>query len=154
MVKITKQAKDSKWKAIFFMNSFALCTTIQGVMFKYVAKQGVSVIEFSFFRNAWIAVVALIQACYKKLNPYKGFPKSLVKDLMVRSIVGQITFALLNISLTLLPISTALIIIQTNPFWISILACLMLRERIRLIEIVGIFVCFGGVTMVALSKAD
>ena len=40
-----------------------------------------------------------------------------------------------------------------NPFWISILACVLLKERIRLIEIIGIFICFGGVIMIATSKA-
>jgi len=41
-----------------------------------------------------------------------------------------------------------------NPFWIAILACLLLRERIRLIEIIGIIVCFGGVILIATSKAN
>ena len=67
---------------------------------------------------------------------------------------GQITFAILNYSFTLLPMGTATILIQTNPFWISILACVLLREKIRLIDILGIFVCFGGVTMIAMSKAQ
>lgn len=147
------EVKDSKWKAIFFMNLFALSATVQGAMFKYVAKEGVSVIEFSLFRNIWIGGFALIQMCYKKMNPFKDFPRSLVKDLIIRSMAGQTTFVLLNYSVTLLPMSTALILMQTNPFWISILACLLLKEQIRMIEILGIFACFGGVVMIAMSKA-
>lgn len=136
------------------MNLFALTATIQGGLFKHIAKQGVSVIEFCFFRNVFIGGLASFQSCYKKQNPFKGFPKHLVKDLIIRSLAGQITFALLNYSFTLLPISTGVIIIQTNPFWISILACFLLKERIRLIEIVGIMICFGGVIMIGLSKAQ
>lgn len=146
--------KDSKWKAIFFMNLFAISATIQAALFKYVAKDGVSVIEFSFFRNVFIGGIASFQVCYKKTNPFVGFPKALIKDLLIRSWAGQTTFALLNLSVTMLPMGTAMIIFQMNPFWIAILACILLRERIRLIEIVGIIVCFGGVIMIATSKAN
>ena len=43
---------------------------------------------------------------------------------------------------------------QTNPFWISILAWAINKEKIRWIEIVGIFVCFGCVLMVGYSKSQ
>ncbi len=101
--------KDSKWKAIFFMNLFAISATTQAALFKYVAKDGVSAIEFSFFRNVVIGGVALYQMCYKKTNPFKGFPRSLIKDLLIRSWAGQTTFALLNLSVTMLPMGTAMI---------------------------------------------
>mmetsp|Transcript_31339 Transcript_31339/g.38829 ORF Transcript_31339/g.38829 Transcript_31339/m.38829 type:complete len:140 (+) Transcript_31339:361-780(+) len=136
------------------MNLFALSATVQGVIFKAIAKDGVSIIEFSFLRNVWIGGLAAMQMCCQKTNPFKGFPKHLIKDLVIRSLSGQITFALMNVAVTLLPMSTAMILFQMNPFWIATLACLMLGEKIRLIEVVGIFVCFGGVVMIALSKAN
>ena len=40
-----------------------------------------------------------------------------------------------------------------SPFWTAILARFVLRERIQLVEVLGIFVCFGGVTMIAISKS-
>ena len=79
---------DSKCKAIFFMNLFALSATIQAALFKHVAKEGVSVIEFTFMRNVWIGGIAAIQMCYKRVNPFKGFPKALIKDLIIRSFAG------------------------------------------------------------------
>ena len=39
-----------------------------------------------------------------------------------------------------------------NPFFISILACLILKEKIRAIEIIGIVVCFIGVIMIGFGK--
>ena len=60
----------------------------------------------------------------------------------------------MNVAMTLLPMSTAMILFQMNPFWIAILACIMLGERIRLVEILGIVVCFCGVVIIALSKAE
>lgn len=67
---------------------FALSATIQAVLFKYVAKEGVSIIEFCFVRNVWIGGFAAIQACYKHLNPFKGFPMELLRDLILRSFAG------------------------------------------------------------------
>ena len=52
----------------------------------------------------------------------------------------------------MISIGTALILFQTNPFWISILALIIVREKIRLIEILGIIVSFGGVIMIAFGK--
>ena len=45
-----------------------------------------------------------------------------------------------------------MILFQINPFWVTILACLLLKEKVRLIEILGIFVCFGGVIMIGFAK--
>jgi len=83
-----KITKDSKCKAIFFMNLFAISATIQSSMFKYVANDGVSVIEFCLLRNITIGGLAAILMCCKKENPFKGFPKALIKDLVVRSLAG------------------------------------------------------------------
>lgn len=47
-----------------------------------------------------------------------------------------------------------MILFQTNPFWISILAYFINRERILRIELVAMALCFGGVMMIAYSKTD
>lgn len=148
------EVKDSKWRAIFFINLFALTITLQAAIFKHLNRKGVSIIEYIFVRNIWIGGVAGIQAYFKKMNPFRRFPTHLMKDLIARSFAGQITLALLNVTVTLLPMGTAMILIQSNPFWMSILACLMLNERIRPIEIGGIIVCFVGVLLIAYSKSE
>ena len=106
-----------------------------------------------FSRNIFIGGSAAIIMCVIKKNPIKMLPRRLYRDMFIRSLAGHFFVAFLNLSVTYLPMSTAMILFQLNPFWIAILACLVLRERIRLIEIVGIFVCFGGVIMISLSKA-
>ena len=71
------------------MNLFALTATTQTVLFKKAAVDNKeAVIEFCFFRNIGIGGAAAIQACYKGMNPFKGFPKELIKDLMIRSFAG------------------------------------------------------------------
>ena len=146
------EKKDNRCVAIIFMNIFAISATGQGVIFKYVAKQGVSIIEYMFFRNFCIGTIAGMQLCYSKRSPINGIPPESVKDLIVRCIAGQVTFALINYTITLISMGTSLILFQTNPFWVSILACLLLSEKIKLVEILGIFVCFGGVIMIAFAK--
>ena len=47
-----------------------------------------------------------------------------------------------------------MILFQTNTFWVAVLACFLLRERVRLAEIIGIFVCFGGVVMIGFAKQE
>ncbi len=135
------------------MNLFAFAQSTQAVLFKAIAKDGVSVIEFVFSRNIFIGGSAAIIMCFIKKNPIKELPRALYWDMFFRSFVGHVCVGLLNLSVTYLPMGTAMILFQMNPFWIALLACIVLRERIRLIEIVGIFICFGGVIMISLSKA-
>ena len=72
----------------------------------------------------------------------------------MRAIAGQITFALMYYSLTLLPGSTAIVCIWTYPFWTIILACLAHEERPSFVEVVGISLCFAGVGLIVWSLAE
>ena len=60
----------------------------------------------------------------------------------------------MNVAVTLLPTSTAMILFQMSPFFIAIFAFFILGERIHLIEIIGIVICFGGIVMITLSKTE
>ena len=123
-----------------------------GVFFKKAAISGVSVIEFWFFSNLFVSIASTLQLLYKKMNPFKGMTKTILKDIIVRTVSGQSAFILLFQSVTLLPISTSNILFNLYPFWINILACILLRERLRIVDILGIIICFGGVVMIAVSK--
>ena len=72
----------------------------------------------------------------------------------MRAIAGQITFALMYYSLTLLPESTAIICIWTYPFWTILLACLAQQERPPCVEVVGIVLCFAGVGSIVWSLVE
>ena len=45
-----------------------------------------------------------------------------------------------------------MVIFYTNPFWVSILAYFMLKEKISRLEKIGMVLCFFGVVTIALSK--
>ena len=145
---------DNRRKAVFLTNIFALFATIHWTLFWYLAKDGVSVIQICLFKNLLLGVLAAIQMCFKKQNPFTGYSTPVIQDLIMRAIAGQITFALMYYSLTLLPGSTAIICIWTYPFWTILLACLVHEERPPLVEVVGISLCFAGVGLFVWSLQE
>ena len=68
-------------------------------------------------------------------------------------VAGQSAFVLIYQAASMIPISTTNILFNMCPFWINILACLLLKERLQALDIIGIMVCFAGIVMIALSKA-
>ena len=70
-----------------------------------------------------------------------------------RCLSGQFNFVLLNMAVSLAPISLVMVLWQTSPFWISILSFLVLREPIVCLEIVSMIVCFAAVALIA-SQAE
>jgi len=153
MVPLTEK-KDNRVLALVFMNFFALFGVAQGVLFKIVYKQGVQIFEYMFFRNVCVFLVAVAQLCHKRVNPFRGISGGVAGDIMIRVTAGQLTFGIVVYCMSIMPIGTAMIIFQINPFWVSVLACLLLKERIRPIEILGMLICFGGVIMIAFAKQE
>ena len=59
-----------------------------------------------------------------------------------RALCGLSVSLLVNASLELIPFSLLVIIFQTNPFWTSLLSFCVNGEKIRLLEILSMVVCF------------
>ena len=123
-------SKDSKWRAIIGMNGWCLGVTTQGVLFKIVAKEGFSIIEFVFFRCVFTIVISVLWSFFLNINPFKNFPWEKKWVLCMRIITGHVAFTLLNIAITLSSLSLVMVILQTNPFWLSIIAFCILSEPI------------------------
>lgn len=70
------EQKDNRFLAIIAMNVFAFCSTACSVLFKTIQANGVSVIEFTFFRNAFNLTGAIILCFIFGVGPRKDFPKS------------------------------------------------------------------------------
>ena len=69
-------------------------------------------------------------------------------------ITGQVNFFLLNLAVSMAPLSLVMVIWQMNPFWISIIAFFLLAEPIIMIELVGMVFCFGAVVLIALRTKN
>ena len=52
----------------------------------------------------------------------------------------------------LAPVSLIMLFYQTQPFWISLSAFCILRERIHCCEIIGMVICFTAVVVIALQR--
>ena len=142
--------KDRRCRAIMAMNFAALSTTGMMASFKYIAAEGYHAADFNLLRNV---VGLLITTIWTRvligLNPFKTFPLHYKGWMLVRLVCGQANFILLNVASTLASISLTLVIWQTSPFWISILAYFLLNESIYRIEIVSKLICFGAVILIA-----
>ena len=52
------------------------------------------------------------------------------------------------------PISLSIICWQTSKFWISIIARIWLKEPINYIELLGMFICFAMVGLIAFQASE
>jgi len=68
-----------------------------------------------------------------------------------RSLLGTFAFIGITIALKLLPLSLFTILFNMAPFWISILAFLINKDKITIVEIVAMVLCFLGVIGITLS---
>ena len=149
--KVPVKSKDNRVKAIIWMNIFTLCASIVNILFKYISRYGVSVFEFFLWRNVFnlFAIFTLVKI--RKVNVREVKSRQLMW-IVLRAVVGNTCFVLINYSLTLNSLSIQSILFQTNPFWTSIMAVLLLRENVKLYEYIAMGICFLGVVGIALSK--
>ena len=71
--------------------------------------------------------------------------------MLFRSFLGIWGFIIYTYIITILPLTLTNVVFQTNPFWMSVLGICFLGERVMVVEILGMCVCFGGVVMVTMS---
>ena len=76
-------------------------------------------------------------------------------SLATRSYAGHANFFLMNFGVSLAPLSLTMVCWQTNPFWISIIALIWLKEPIMKLELLGMAICFAMVGIIAFqAKQD
>ena len=135
------------------MNLSALSTVLMTATWKVVSVEGFSIVDFALLRNL-AALASGIVWCYKSgLNPFKNFPWERGYAVFFRCLTGHLYFILMNMATPLAPISLVMVITQTSPFWISLIACFMLGEPIIALEIISMIVCFTAVIVIA-SNSD
>ena len=54
----------------------------------------------------------------------------------------------------MLPITIANLIFNTNPFWITLLGYFVLKEKIGILDFVGLIGSFVGVVIIILDKQE
>ena len=119
------------------------------VLYKIIAKEGFNVIEFTFFRCISALLVSSVWNAIVKVNPFGLFPWERKGTLALRSVMGHLSFTLINLAVPLAPLTLIMVVFQTNPFWITLIAFCILREPIVHFEFIGILLCFGAVILIA-----
>ena len=145
------KSKDNRVKAIIWMNIFTLCASIVNILFKYISRYGVSVLEFFLWRNVFNLFASFIVVKIHKVDVREVTNRQLMW-IVLRAVVGNTCFVMINYSLTLNSMSIQSILFQTNPFWTSIMAVFLLRENVKLYEYIAMGICFLGVVGIAISK--
>ena len=68
-----------------------------------------------------------------------------------RSVLGLLGFTMITFALPMVPLLVQSTVVNTAPFWTSILGCMVNNEIITRFEIVAMILSFGGVICIALS---
>ena len=95
---------DNKIRAIFFMNLFCLCAAIVTTVFKILAAEGVSNLDFAVTRSATGLFFLSIMACVKQVKPWEKVPKKHYFKMFLRAAIGTWGFVLVNYVITLIPL--------------------------------------------------
>ena len=113
---------------------------------------GVNFLDFCFMRS----LINFSVACFN----VKIFGKHIINDVPIkyrkllglRSIMGLSGFNFIVFSLTILPLFIATVLLNTQPFWVGILAYYFLEENVTKREISLMFGVFAGVVVISIAK--
>ena len=145
---------DSKVRGLIFMNLMCFIMTVMSCIFKKLAAEGVSNLDFAVFRTLVGLFCISLYNWYKQTKPWSILSRQHYCKMLFRSFLGIWGFILYTYIITILPLTLTTVVFQTNPFWMSLLGICFLKERVLCLEIIGMFVCFGGVLMVTLAPKE
>ena len=117
-----------------------------------ISREGVQLLDYQLFRNVALFIFSTLTLIPAEINLIDVFPSKKKVTLCIRILSGQLTFAMFNIGVQMIPITLFVIVFNTNTFWISLLGLLVNGEPIVRVEILGMFVCFSLVAMLGITS--
>ena len=99
-----------------------------------------------------VTLAALIFSLILLIKDHKGFkisPKDI--PLFLGLGFGSILFFTVCYfaAITIMPLSTAAILLYTSPFWIMLMSVLFFREKMNAVKIIALIMAFGGCVLVS-----
>jgi len=134
------------------MNLFCLGSAVVSAIFKGLAAEGVSCFDFAVLRAAAGLICISMVNLYQRSNPLKEIPRRHYLKMGMRSFLGTWNFIVFNWVVTLIPLTLQMVVFQTQPFWVSIIAVIFLKESIMRFEYAGMLISFAGVILIAFCK--
>ena len=140
--------------AIIYMNLSAILNVSYWSLAKIGTNSGIHVLDLVLFRNMMNFLVSSVALVYSGKHAIKDVPANLRGVLLLRIAIGMFGFAIFMQGLKIVPIFISSIIMNTRPFWVSILGYFVLHEKVTKFEIICISGCFIGVILIAMVKKD
>ncbi len=129
-------------KAIYYMLLSAVCFTIMNLFIKYLSHFGGG--ELVFFRAIGSLFFTMTYLIWHKI-PILGNQKTL---LISRGLAGVTSMGLFFMSVTYLPIGSAVSLRYLSPIFATILAVFFLKERVKPLQWLFFLMAFIGVLMI------
>lgn len=120
---------------------------VAGMLF-FVKDMGrdIPIFEKIFFKNILCVIVVFLLLKIKKV-PILGSRRNR-KAMILRGFIGGMAVYLQFYTVSLLKLSDSAVLLKTVPFFITIIACLFLKEKLAPIQIPALIISFVGVLFI------
>jgi drug/metabolite transporter (DMT)-like permease len=116
--------------------------------------QGVSILDFAFFRFFVIQIVANFLLKINGKHPIRDLPIDSRWAMFTRAFVGTLAFTVCNIGILLLPLAVGTLIVYVAPFFTAILTRFFLNEEVALSRWLFMIGSFAGILLISLAGTD
>ena len=117
-----------------------------------ISQDSMSAFELAFFRSFYNLTASSVYLSLGDAKLVDGLDQTYRWTVLTRSISGTICFITLTFAVKYLPLAIFFMSFNACPFLVAIMACLWLRERISLVELVCMVGAFSGILLVGFSK--
>ncbi len=141
---------DNKGKAITFMTLSSLSFAFMAVMVRFSGD--LPVVEKMFFRNLVSLIIAFMGV--RQLNQPIFGNKENRKWLLLRSTFGLIGVGLYFFSIDHMNLADSSILNKLSPFFVTLLAAIFLKEKIRKIQVPALIIVFSATMLIIKPQWD
>ena len=146
--------RTDRCKAVIFVNIYSV------VLFSYLActkhattEKGINTLDLCLVRGFVLLIGAFVISKFAGTSLY--VEKQDRCKVLAFALTGTFGMVFLLFGVTMVPLLVQSTLLNTAPFWASLLGCIFLMETLARIEIVALFLSFVGVLLVTLStKSD
>ena len=124
---------DSKVRGLIFMNLFCFIMTVMSCIFKKLAVEGVSNMDFAVFRTLVGLTCISLYNWYKKTKPWSILSPTHYTKMLFRSFLGIWGFIMYTYIITILPLTLTTVVFQTESF-LDVVAGNLLSQRASFIS--------------------
>ena len=131
---------------------FSTISTFQ-VKFAYMQNEHLNGFDYMVVMAPIIAIMTLIQAWYLGVNILK-IKKEARKWVLIRCIMGTTAMPMSFIALKYLPSSKSTFIRNLHPLMVTLIAFLLLKEKINKLDVIAVVGAFLGVVLMNISDTE